>query len=277
MPPPLPPAEPPQAWQPTDPYAYAPGPYPDQPPPPYAPGPPPQDGVSIAALVTGLLGMVLVSLVLSIVGLTRTAGGRRRGRGLAVAGLVLSVAWAVVLALLLPAWLNRATAPTPAALPVVATSPGPASSAAPTPAPAPKPSASARPAPKPTTKPKAVPARKLYVDALRTGNCLVTSKLGKSVLKVPVVPCRQAHDAEVIGVTQLPGRWHGEAALNRLSDQTCSRIFRKYVGVDIDSSDYGMGWFSPTASSWRDGDRLLVCYADSGGSTMTGTVKGTSV
>ncbi|ACZ29179.1 hypothetical protein Xcel_0139 [Xylanimonas cellulosilytica DSM 15894] len=53
------------------------------------PRPAGRDGVSIAALVTGLLGLGPVPLVLGIVGVRRTGRTRQAGRGLAVAGIVL--------------------------------------------------------------------------------------------------------------------------------------------------------------------------------------------
>jgi putative regulator of septum formation len=75
-------------------------------------------------------------------------------------------------------------------------------------------------------------------------------------------------------VGQLPGRWRGEAALNRVGDSTCEGMFRRYVGVDLDSSSHGYSWFGPTKDSWAQGDRLVVCMASDGGSPMTGSVKG---
>ena len=119
-----------------------------------------------------------------------------------------------------------------------------------------------------------MPARKVYVDDLRARDCMITSRLGDSVLKVPVVPCRQTHDAEVVGVAQLPGRWHGEAYLSRLGDQTCAKVFQRYVGIAADSSEHEVGWFGPTADSWTQGDRLIVCFATDGGAAMTGSLKG---
>ncbi|TKR24349.1 DUF4190 domain-containing protein [Cellulomonas hominis] len=47
------------------------------------------DGVSIAALVTGILGTGVVALVLGIVGLRRTKKNGTQGRGFAIAGVVL--------------------------------------------------------------------------------------------------------------------------------------------------------------------------------------------
>lgn len=61
---------------------------------------PKTDGVSIAALVTGLLCCGPLSLILGIVGMGRTKGGQRKGRGMAIAGIVLGVLGLIVNALL---------------------------------------------------------------------------------------------------------------------------------------------------------------------------------
>jgi hypothetical protein len=49
------------------------------------------DGVSIASLVTSLVCCAPVGVVLGFVGLKRTKGGQRKGRGLAVTGLILGL------------------------------------------------------------------------------------------------------------------------------------------------------------------------------------------
>jgi hypothetical protein len=56
------------------------------------PMPPKTDGVSVAALVTSLLCCLApIGVILGIVGLSRTKGGQRKGRGLAVAGIVIGL------------------------------------------------------------------------------------------------------------------------------------------------------------------------------------------
>ncbi|WP_188111411.1 DUF4190 domain-containing protein [Nocardioides antri] len=52
---------------------------------------PKTDGVSIAALVTGLICCAPVSLILGFVGLGRTKGGQRKGRGMAITGIILGL------------------------------------------------------------------------------------------------------------------------------------------------------------------------------------------
>jgi Domain of unknown function (DUF4190) len=72
---------------------------PYQAPPPgyYAPPPPAQTNWwAIVSLIFGVLGGVLISVVCGIVGLNRAKQGQG-GRGLAIAGLVLSGLWVLLL------------------------------------------------------------------------------------------------------------------------------------------------------------------------------------
>jgi len=61
------------------------------PPPPGGGGfeQPKTDGVSIAALITGILCCGIIPLILGFIGLGRTKGGQRKGRGMAITGIVL--------------------------------------------------------------------------------------------------------------------------------------------------------------------------------------------
>jgi hypothetical protein len=52
---------------------------------------PKTDGVSIASLVLSLLCCAPVGLILGFVGISRTKGGKRKGRGLAITGVVLGL------------------------------------------------------------------------------------------------------------------------------------------------------------------------------------------
>ncbi|KAA1418680.1 DUF4190 domain-containing protein [Nocardioides humilatus] len=78
---------------------YGNDPYGQQPANPYgaggAPGgsfeQPKTDGVSIAALVTSLICCAPVGVILGFVGISRTKNGQRKGRGLAITGLVVGL------------------------------------------------------------------------------------------------------------------------------------------------------------------------------------------
>lgn len=102
--------QPPATQPPYGPSGYGP---PGYGPPFYATGTQPQgrDGVSIAALATGVVGLGLIPLVLGIVGLTRVRRNGTKGRGMAIAGIVLGglslVLAPIAAAVLIPVILNQ--------------------------------------------------------------------------------------------------------------------------------------------------------------------------
>jgi hypothetical protein len=97
------PPPPPQNYPPPPPSYPPPGGYPPPPPPgqyypppaagyPPPPQPPGTNVWAVVSLIFGILGGVLISVVCGIIGLNRAKQGRG-GRGMAIAGLVLSGLW----------------------------------------------------------------------------------------------------------------------------------------------------------------------------------------
>ena len=84
----------PYGQQPQNPYGGAGGAGGAYPPPPPGGGfeEPKTDGVSVASFILSLLCCTgLIGLILGFVGLSRTKGGQRKGRGFAIAGIVLGI------------------------------------------------------------------------------------------------------------------------------------------------------------------------------------------
>ena len=79
----------------------------------------PTDGVAVAALVSGLVPAIPVTLVLGPLALIRVGRSGARGRALAVTGLVLAGLWTVAAAVVAAAIITRPPPPRPVTLPQV--------------------------------------------------------------------------------------------------------------------------------------------------------------
>ncbi|MET8568459.1 DUF4190 domain-containing protein [Streptomyces sp. NPDC004783] len=226
---------------------YPQGPYaPPQPQPawgrPYGafPGPAPLNGVAIAAFVLGVLCFVpAVGLVLGLVALGQIRKKGERGKGLAVAGSLLSsvglVLWAVSL------------------------STGVASDVW------------------QSFKDAARGEGTAY--ALSPGQCFTTpsGSLQGVTYDVDEVPCDQEHDGEVFAAFDLPGgAYPGDGEITRSADDRCYGLRDGYamdrwaLPADVD-----VYYLTPTRESWRAGDREITCLfgnTDERG-TLTGSLR----
>lgn len=113
------------------------------------------------------------------------------------------------------------------------------------------------------------------VFTLNVGDCINDADLEGKVSTVPNVDCAQPHDSEAFGgITIADGDFPGAAAVKTQSETGCSAQFATFVGIDYSASTLDYSYFYPTAESWAQGDREIVCLiADPGGKT-TGSLKG---
>ena len=161
----------------------------EYPPAYYAPGwqePAPQaarwDAFSVAALVTGIVGLGPVPVVLGAVGAGRTSGGRRRGRWMAWVGMTLGVlailGWLAIGGIV---WLLL------------------------------------RPLPADVDAPRFAAAQQLTV-----GNCLESLPDDGTVWVVRVVPCADGHEAQVVVRQNLTNPPDGQTRLDQAAAALCS-------------------------------------------------------
>ncbi|MFC8872296.1 DUF4190 domain-containing protein [Streptomyces sp. NPDC057148] len=204
------------------------------------PGRPPVNGFAIAAFVLGVLCCVpAVGLVLGLVALARIRKRGERGKGFAVAGSVLSsvglVLWTVTLS-------TGAAADFWDGFRDAARGEGTA-------------------------------------YALEKGECFTTpsGSLQGVTYDVDQVPCAREHDGEVFAAFDLPGgAYPGEAEITRVADERCYALQDSYamdrwaLPADVD-----VYYLTPTARSWRGGDREVTCLfgnTDERG-TLTGSLR----
>ncbi len=229
---------------------YPPGQYP---PPPYGPPayPPPQygqlqnapggtrlDGLSVAALVFGIIGGLLLSIPFGIAGLVRTRNGAMRGRRLAVIGLSLSLVWAVALVGLVTYEIGRQ--PDRAADGTV------------------------------THQGAISPAN------LRNGDCIklpnVTAGQVTTVRDITVVPCSTLHNGQVF--TTLVSADTTYPGLQQLSQEglhDCVQPALDFLGKP--STTLELFVFVPTSALWSTGDRNEHCVLVDGASDITGDIR----
>ena len=99
-----------------------------------------------------------------------------------------------------------------------------------------------------------------------TGHCLQGLPPDGDVAEVTVVPCDEPHAAEVVGSRELSfGTWPG-------SKQAADELAR---WCEMDNAEQEAGFhavvWTPSAESWRQGDRTGLCLAALDDGTATGS------
>lgn len=114
---------------------------------------------------------------------------------------------------------------------------------------------------------------------LEIGQCFDDPDSFDEVANVAIVDCAEPHDNEVYYLFDLAGGdFPGDAGLGDSAVDGCLDQFDGYVGVDYASSVLDIRYLIPTAETWRDGDREVVCILyqlDNG--ELTGSMRGAGV
>lgn len=209
---------------------------PPQPPPPGAGGARGTNGFAIASLVLGVLGGPFLSVVFAIVALVQIRRRGQRGKGYAVAGLVLSGIWTVVAVVAVVAWLgseaerDRATG-------------------------------------------NVVGAGSVTLDELRPGDCMNGIEESSLQLSADVVPCDQPHEGEVFATFDLTtAELPPPEALVEMAETECADHLNGYASEEAAAS-LELFYFHPTEGSWSEGDRRIICVATHP-DRRTGSIRG---
>jgi hypothetical protein len=229
-----PPGTPPGPWPPAGPPQPAHGPvgaypHPGSPGRPDAPaGQPPSSGKTsgwaITSFVLGLVGVVVLSPIFGVLALRRIKRTGQRGRGLAIAGLGLSVAWIALFGVIGAVGnLGNATR-------------------------------------SPTTG-KITHSGSLGVFSLAVGDCFNNPPGATSLTTVTAIPCTQAHNAQIYAKFSLSGsilNYPGTSALTRLATSGCNARVGSLDKSEITNSMM-IRFLYPLAQSWLDGNRTVAC------------------
>lgn len=207
---------------------------------------------AILALILGFVAPV-GGIVAGGIALVRVRRADERGRGIAIAGIVVGSLMTVLLA---------AAAIAGAGLFLASTGPhaDPSSGIANTPTP----TAAAPPDPSPSAG--------VFVPAV--GQCF-TRRGGGEIGEANTVPCADPHAYEVYARFTIDGdEYPGDAAVAERAQQGCIDAFTAFVGRLYGESVLDDVYLSPTPKTWARGDRSVTCLVTDPAATTTGSLSG---
>jgi hypothetical protein len=199
--------------------------------------------------VLGLLGVAILGVIFGIVALKRIGTTRQRGKGLAIAGIVLSVAWvgvAVVLVVVAGSLFGTATP----------TSPGVAASLSP-----------------------GASSQSVDPFTLTTGDCFdnptPTAGQTQTVTAVVQTSCTAPHNAQIFATFSVSGSgqsYPGDAKMHSLASSGCtSRVQPSLNGSKLTAS-MSIRFLYPLQPAWLSGHRTISCIVYNPAPTLTSSL-----
>lgn len=118
------------------------------------------------------------------------------------------------------------------------------------------------------------------------GECFAApTEVKAQISHVDRVGCAQPHDREVYAAVPYPsksasagsassGDYPGDSAVAAFAQGACAQRFGSYVGVSYLDSSLFFTYLAPSARSWQDDDRTVLCFVTAAGRQLKGSVKG---
>jgi hypothetical protein len=195
--------------------------------PPRQPG---TDGFAIAALIFGILGGVLLSVIFGFVALSRIKRSGKGGKGLAIAGLVLSGLWIVLLVILFVA--------------VAASQPDRDATG------------------------RVTDAGTASVTSLKTGDCLSSMPQGMTT-SVDLVPCTGPHKVQVLTTFTMPaGAYPGETVVQQQAEQGCIDRLGE-LNDRVSAGDLDVAYLYPLQRDWSTNREVHCLITGANGAPLT--------
>ena len=112
---------------------------------------------------------------------------------------------------------------------------------------------------------------------VQVGDCFDdASSFEDEVSSLPGVPCSEPHDNEAFAVFDLTiATYPEDGAMADLVLDSCMQRFDSFVGRDYESSSLDIATLFPSAESWSQNDREVICAVyDMNASKLVGSAKG---
>jgi hypothetical protein len=112
---------------------------------------------------------------------------------------------------------------------------------------------------------------------LNVGDCINLADDG-TVDEVERVDCDTPHDNEVYFAFDYPGDaaapYPGDEPIREASETECEAEFASFVGMDYQDSVLYVLFLRPSADTWDDGDREILCTLYLPDEQLTGSMEG---
>ncbi|MFH9723958.1 DUF4190 domain-containing protein [Streptomyces sp. NPDC017254] len=113
--------------------------------------------------------------------------------------------------------------------------------------------------------------------SLRTGQCFLDGgKLEEYTTEVTIVDCERPHDGEVSGGFKATGfdKWPGEDAIDAVAEKRCETVNAAYaMDTWAVPKDVWLFYYLPSKESWRLGDRAVTCAFATEKKSFSGSVR----
>jgi hypothetical protein len=114
---------------------------------------------------------------------------------------------------------------------------------------------------------------KVVATDLAVGDCLTEIPDASLVQLVPKTDCSQPHAGEAYAVLTMPdGAYPGESVITEWQNK-CPTELESYSPSAMEDSSVGVFVLYPTAETWGQGDRAIVCIATTE-DKRSGSIKG---
>jgi hypothetical protein len=113
---------------------------------------------------------------------------------------------------------------------------------------------------------------------VKAGECfLAPSKIEDQIKDVERVDCAEQHAQEAYATPTYDAAddaFPGDGALDKFAEGACAAAFGDYVGVDYLDSSLFFTYLAPSARSWQQDDRTVLCFVTTTGEPLVGSVEG---
>jgi len=114
------------------------------------------------------------------------------------------------------------------------------------------------------------------IFSIEVGDCEAISPGEGEISATRTIDCAEPHETEIYAASYVAdGEFPGDAFIEEQAINDCTAEFETFIGANYEDSIYDFSWYYPTAGTWAEGDREILCVVyDISGASITGSLQG---